>query len=146
MHRDALPTAETRPPSPAEPGERGLVVVLNHDLFFGIRIVDTLRALGYAVALVPTTPAFVERLRTSDPPAVLGIVDLGAGPDWEALRQLLASEPDATPILAFGPHKDVAAMRAAKAAGVTRLVSNGEFHRDLVGLVERYARPRAAPT
>ncbi len=34
---------------------------------------------------------------------------------------------------------------AAKAAGVTRLVSNGEFHRNMVGLVERYARPPAGP-
>ena len=138
--------AQTATPPDAQPADRGQVLVLNRDLFFGLRIVNTLRALGYAVALVPTTPAFVERLRASDPPAVLGIVDLGAGPDWDALRPLLTSEPDATPILAFGPHKDVAAMRAAKTAGVARLVSNGEFHRDLVGLVERYARPRSAST
>ena len=84
------------------------------------------------------------------PPPVLGIVDLGAGPDWELLRPHLAACPDRggdpafpSPVLAFGPHKDVEAMRAAKAAGVTRLVSNGEFHRELAGLVARSARTRA---
>jgi hypothetical protein len=118
-------------------------VVLNRDLFFGVRIAGTLRSLGFAVAIVPTTDAFHDRLRTAEPPPVLGIVDLGAGPDWQLLRPLLADPAFPTPVLAFGPHKDVAAMRAAKAAGVTRLVSNGEFHRDLVGLIERYARPPA---
>jgi hypothetical protein len=130
---------------------RGEVVVLNRDLFFGVRIVNTLRALGYAVTLLPTTEAFVERLRlrlrpgAGEDPPVLGLIDLGAAPDWEALRPILADPELRTPTLAFGPHKDVEAMRAAKAGGVTRLVSNGELHRDLVGLVERYARSPVQP-
>jgi hypothetical protein len=49
----------------------------------------------------------------------------------------------ATPLLGFGPHVDVDGRRAAKAAGLTRIVSNGEFHRDLVALVARYAHPPA---
>ena len=133
----------TTDPTPEETPTRGQVVVLNRDLFFGVRIADTLRTAGYVVAIVPTSQIFAERLRTSAPPAVLGIVDLGAGPDWDLLRPLLADPTVPTPVLAFGPHKDVAAMRAAKAAGVTRLVANSEFHRDLLGLVERYARPSA---
>jgi hypothetical protein len=138
---DDAPTTGSRPANPPATATRGQVVVLNRDLFFGVRIADMLRTVGFAVAIVPTTGAFLDRLRTAAPPAVLGIVDLGAKPEWELLRPLLA-EPDlATPILAFGPHKDVAAMRAAKTAGVTRLISNGEFHRNLLGLVERYARP-----
>ena len=45
------------------------------------------------------------------------------------------------PILAFGPHKDVEGFRSAKAAGVTRVVANGEFSRSLPDLVRRYATP-----
>jgi hypothetical protein len=152
MTDDASTTGKT-PGDAQTPPARGQVVVLNRDLFFGVRIADLLRTAGYAVAIAPTSQDFVERLRSADPPAVLGIVDLGAGPDWDLLRPLLAISPDdggdlalATPVLAFGPHMDVVAMRAAKAAGVTRLVANSEFHRDLLGLVERYARSQTGQT
>ena len=141
MRDDPPPTTDPEPPVPRiEPGGRGLVVVLNRDLFFGVRIADVLRTAGYAVAFASTAAAFVERLRAADPPAALGVIDLGAGPDWALLRPLTDDSAFPTPLLAFGPHKDIDAMRAAKAAGVTRLVSNGEFHRNLLGLVERYAR------
>ena len=135
---DAPPPAAGGPS--AGPTPRGEVVVLNRDLFFGIRIVNTLRARGFAVTLLPTTERLVERLQDGAAPPVLAMIDLGAALDWDVLRPILADPALTTPTLAFGPHKDVAAMRAAKAAGVTRLVSNGELHRDLVGLVERYAR------
>jgi hypothetical protein len=45
-----------------------------------------------------------------------------------------------TPTLAFGPHVDIENRRAAKAAGVGRIVSNGQFHSDTAGLIERYRR------
>jgi hypothetical protein len=133
-------------PSPAAVGEppavapRGEVVVLNRDLFFGMWIANSLRAHDFAVTLLPTTERLVARLHDGAAPPALAMIDLGAAPDWDLLRPLLADPALATPTLAFGPHKDVAAMRAAKAVDVTRLVSNGELHRDLVGLVERYAR------
>ncbi len=135
---------DTRPhhTAPAEPeADLGEVAVLNRDLLFGARIANTLRALGYRVGIDGTTAAFADRLRATRPPAVLAIVDMGVGVDWDTVRALTADPDVATPILAFGPHKDIDGRRAAKAAGVDRLVSNGEFHRDMVGLVRRYARP-----
>ena len=135
-----LPNEPAEKDTGATAARRGLVVVLNRDLFFGVRIADLLRAAGYVVAFAPTTARLLDHLRAADPAPVLGVIDLGAGPDWGLLRPLLADPACPVPILAVGPHKDVAAMRAAKAAGVTRLVSNGEFHRDLLGLVARYAR------
>lgn len=123
---------------------RGLIVVLNRDLFFGVRIGNTLRDLGYAVAFVPTTGTFVERLR-GEGPVALGIIDMSAGVEWELIRELRA-EGNETPLLAFGSHTDVDGRRAAKAAGVTRIVSNGEFHHELVPLVRRYAAASSAPT
>jgi hypothetical protein len=44
------------------------------------------------------------------------------------------------PVVAFGSHTDVDGFRAAKAAGVARVVSNGEFSRSLADLVAKYAR------
>jgi hypothetical protein len=128
------------------PGERtGLLVVLNRDLFFGVSIGNTLRALGYAVAFVQTTEALVDHLRGPEPVA-LGIIDMSAGVEWDRIRSARDAGL-ATPLLAFGSHLDVEGRRAAKAAGVTRVVSNGDFHRDMVHLVRRYAvSPAPAPS
>ena len=115
------------------------IVVLNRDLFFGVRIGNALRDAGYRVTFRPATAPFVDYLRATDPPAALGLIDLGAAPDWTEIARLTQDVP-AIPILVFGPHKDVEGFRSAKAAGITRIVSNGDFHRDMLGLIQRYAR------
>ena len=112
--------------------------MLNKDLFFGVKIGNALRAEGFGVQFTPTTEAFVTSARLDRPN--LGIIDLNAGPEWAAIRALTA-EADSPPILVFGSHLDVDGLRAAKAAGVTRVVSNGEFHRNMLELVNRYVRP-----
>lgn len=121
-------------------GQRGDIVVLNRDLFFGVKIGNVLRGLGYRVTFVPSTEPFVARLQASRAEAVLGIIDMGVGVEWSAIATLTGDDGPGTPILAFGSHLDVEGRRAAKAAGVTRILSNGDFHRDMVALVERYAR------
>ncbi len=120
------------------PPSRGEIVVLNRDLMFGIQIGNVLRAAGFGVAPTSTTPAFVDRLR--DPAAtVLGIINMVALVDWDLVGDLMVGDSP-TPVLAFGPHVNVPLWRSARAAGVTRVVSNGDFHRDMLSLVERYAR------
>jgi DNA-binding NarL/FixJ family response regulator len=124
-------------PEPASEGEsRGEVLVLNTDLFFGVKIGNALKARGYAVVFKATTDAFVAAARADRP--ALAIIDLNARPEWERIAELTAE--GATPILVFGSHLDIEGLRAAKAAGVSRVVSNGEFHRNMLDLVERYAR------
>ena len=127
-------------PSNAPDANAPEIVVLNRDLFFGVRIGNALRDAGFRVTFRPSTAPFVAYLRAADPPAALGVIDLGAGPDWDEIATV-TGESAPSPILVFGPHKDVDGFRAAKAAGITRIVSNGEFHRDMLGLVRRYARP-----
>ena len=119
---------------------RGPIVVLNRDLMFGVRIGNQLRALGYDVTFARDTAEFAARLRTTDPAPSLGIIDMNAGVDWGQVSAVVENPAIECPLLAFGPHLDVEGRRAAKAAGVDRLVSNGEFHRDMVRLVGRYAR------
>jgi len=132
-----LPVSE--PPSEA-PFPLGAIAVLNRDLMFGVRIGNQLRSLGYTVSFAPDTVRFVNSVRNAEPAPILGIVDMNAGVDWPTVAELMGDPDITTPLLVFGPHLDVENRRAAKAAGVTRLVSNGDFHRDMIALVRRYAR------
>lgn len=124
----------------AGPTVDGLVVIQNRDLLFGMRIRNALRSLGYAPRFTPDTDAFVRAVRESDPAPALAVIDMNGPVDWGLIEALVADPAVVTPLLAFGPHVDVASRRAAKAAGVTRIVSNGDFHRDTVGLIRRYVR------
>lgn len=118
----------------------GTIIVLNRDLMFGIRIANQLRAAGYTVSFARETSEFVSRVRTAGPDAVLGVVDMNTPVEWTLIQDLVLDTVNATPLLGFGPHLDVQGRRAAKAAGVARIVTNGEFHHDTVGYVQRYAR------
>ena len=121
------------------PESTGCILLLNRDLFSGVGIVNTIRAIGFAPLRVGDEVAFRTHLEARDPAAALGIIDLNGGIDWAILAESLA-DPDCPPVIAFGPHVDVEGRRAAKAAGITRLLSNGEFHREMAGFIERYAR------
>ena len=121
--------------APSVPGE---VVALNLDLFFGVKIGNQLKEQGYGVAFRKTAADFADRIRLVD--AVLGVIDLNAKPDWNEIASLTSELGERTPIIVFGSHLDVEGLRAAKAAGVRRVVSNGEFHRSMIDLVKRYAR------
>lgn len=114
----------------------GLVAVLSTDLFFGMRIRTSLRQMGYSVTIAKDVPAFSSLLVNDDLPACLGLVDFNYPVDWDAIGALMNT---GVPILAFGPHKDVDGFRAAKKAGVTRVIANGEFSRSLPDLALRYA-------
>ncbi len=114
----------------------GLVGVLSTDLFFGMRIRTSLRQMGYSVAIAKDVPSFSTLLENDGQQACLGIVDFNYPVDWDAIGELKHA---GVPILAFGPHKDVDGFRAAKKAGVTRVVANGEFSRALPDLALRYA-------
>lgn len=115
------------------------ILILNRDLFFGVRLRQALSAEGWIPSLVPSAEAVAHALRTEASPALI-VVDMAARPDWSIIEDAAAATTPPTPILAFGPHKDVDAFRAAKAGGAARVVSNGDFHKDMTGFVRRYAR------
>lgn len=130
---------ELQPPSSNHPSEAARpVIVLNKDLFFGVTIANSLRALGYAPTAARSTHALETALR-SIPDAALVIVDIAAVDDWELLRATIANSSD-IPAIAFGSHTDVDGMREAKRSGVRRVFSNGEFHRSMGDVITRYAR------
>lgn len=112
------------------------IAVLNRDVFLGVRLKQLGRELGYEVAIAPDAGTFLETLISGN--TALGIVDINARPDWSIIAAGIQGS-HVPPILAFGPHLDVDGLRKAKAAGVTRVVSNGTFHRDAAKLIARYA-------
>ncbi len=116
---------------------RGAIMILTKDLLFGVSIRNAVVRLGFTARMCKSPDALSEALLAASP--ALAVVDLstvGVDGDWDAIREV-AERP--TPVLVFGPHKDIDGMRAAKAAGVTRVVSNGQFHREMSLLIERYA-------
>lgn len=116
-----------------------LVVAAVRDLFFGLRIANTLRQHGYQVRTVSTSAQLRAALDTGS--VDLLVIDL-ACVACDAIDTIAAlkssSATSSVPILAFGPHIDRAARDAAKAAGADRVVANSKLHDDLVPLVARY--------
>jgi len=119
------------------------ILALVGDLFFAVRIGNTLRPLGYRVDVASSRAKLAAALGDGAAPPALVIVDL-AFAAVDPPRQIAALKADeatrASPILAFGAHLDRAARDAAKAAGADRVVANSKLHDDLPALVERYAR------
>jgi hypothetical protein len=117
-----------------------IAIVWNRDLLFGSRIRGALGAAGLRPRFVATVDRFTEALDSLGDEAAIAIIDMNDPVPWDAVGDVLAARPTAPPTLGFGPHTDAAARRAAKAAGLTRVVSNGQFHRDMTALIERYRR------
>jgi CheY-like chemotaxis protein len=119
------------------------IVAVVRDLFFAVRIKDTLQAHGYAVEVVKTDAALDAALTMAEPAAALVILDLNfRAIDPPATIARLKADPAtrAIPLLAFGSHLDHTARDAAKAAGADRVVANSKLAEDLPELVRRYAR------
>lgn len=122
-------------------GQRIVAVV--RDLFFSVRIKETLQAHGYEVAVAKSAEALNAALATPAVAPTLLILDLNFRElDPPATIARLKADPAtrAIPILAFGSHLDHAARDAAKAAGADRVVANSQLADDLPGLVARVAR------
>jgi CheY-like chemotaxis protein len=114
------------------------ILIAVPDLFFGVRIADTARALGF-------TPMDVtlEHLHehTGDDVALI-VVDIGQRAGWEGAIRALKRDPQtaAVPVLAFGAHVDVTASRAAVSAGCDRLVTRGKLMAEMPQLLQANAR------
>jgi hypothetical protein len=120
---------------------RTLAIVLNRDLLFGSRIRGALASLGLEARFVATTERFVSELSEQPESVAIGVIDMNGAVSWDVIREALSpADGHLAPTLAFGPHVDSEGRRAAKAAGVTRIVSNGQFHSDMMGLIDRYRR------
>jgi len=113
------------------------ILALEKDLFFAVKIRDTLRHHEMEVKTVRSLAGFEQELATAgeEKPALVIVNFSSAGIDWEAaIRQARALD---YPVLAFGRHTDLEAIARARQAGASRVVANSKFTGDMPGLVSR---------
>jgi DNA-binding response OmpR family regulator len=113
------------------------ILALEKDLFFAVKIRDTLRHHDMEVKTVRTLPAFEQLLAapTGERPELVIVNTATTGVDWEsAIRQ---ARTYGLPVLAFGSHMDLEARERALKAGAQRVVANSKFATDMPGLVQR---------
>ena len=113
------------------------VLALEKDLFFAVKIRDTLRHYDIEVKTVRNLLAFEETLTAKVVQEyTLAIVNTAtAGVDWEtAIRKARSA---GLKVLAFGSHMDLEARSKALEAGAQRVVANSKFTSDMPGLVQR---------
>lgn len=113
------------------------ILALEKDLFFAVKMRDTLRHHEMEVQIARNLATFEQGLALSgEQRPALVIVNIAiAGVDWaEAIRRARAS---GYPVLAFGSHMDLDARAKALEAGALRVVANSKFASDMPGLVKR---------
>ena len=113
------------------------ILALEKDLFFTVKMRDTLRHHDMEVKTVRTLPAFEQLLAApaGERPELVIVNTATTGVEWEsAIRQARAL---GLPVLAFGSHMDLEARERALKAGARRVVANSKFATDMPGLVQR---------
>jgi DNA-binding response OmpR family regulator len=113
------------------------ILALEKDLFFSVKMRDTLRHHGMDVTVVRSLTAFEQHIApgVDEKPALVIVNTAITGVDWEgAIRR--AREQGLT-VLAFGSHMDLDARAKALQAGAQRVVANSKFASDMPGLVRR---------
>lgn len=117
-----------------------IILALEKDLFFAVKMRDTLRHHGMEVKTVRTLTAFEQGLlapggEQDERPALVIVNTATTGVDWEAaIREARAA---GYPVLAFGSHMDLEARARALEAGAQHVVANSKFTSDMPGLVKR---------
>jgi len=113
------------------------ILALEKDLFFSVKIRDTLRHHDMDVTTVRNLVSLEQGLAaTGDAKPALVIVDIASkGVDWEAAIRTVRTH--GLPVLAFGSHMDLEARAKALQAGAQKVVANSKFAKDMPGLVQR---------
>ena len=113
------------------------ILALEKDLFFAVKMRDTLRHHEMEVKTARTLAAFEQALASEVEPApALVIVNISIqGVDWEEV--IMQARARNYTVLAFGSHMDLDARAKALQAGALRVVANSKFTSDMPGLVKR---------
>jgi DNA-binding NtrC family response regulator len=120
------------------------ILALEKDLFFSVKIRDTLRHHDMDATIVRTLPTFEQHLTGEQAPALVIVNTASRGIDWEAA--IHAAHEKGIPVLAFGSHMDLEARTKALQAGARKVVANSKFASDMAGLVTRTLNARTRPT
>ncbi len=111
------------------------ILLLEKDLFFAVKIHDTLRHHDMEVTTARTLTDFEQQLASdSNKRPALAIINIATkGVDWEAAIRI--ARANNLPVLAFGSHMDLEARAKALQAGAQKVVANSKFVSDMSGLV-----------
>lgn len=112
-------------------------LLLDGDLFFAVKVADTLKHAGYTTRSTRRTEDFTAALARERPEVAL--VNAGARSlDWRTA--VAAARAKGVPVVVYAPHVDVATHEAARAAGATSVIANSKLAADLPGVVARALR------
>jgi DNA-binding NtrC family response regulator len=124
------------PRNGVRPEERS-VLLLDTDLFFTVKIADTLKHASYTTTTVRTEAAFARAL-AERPPAVVLVNTAAREVDFR--RAIPLARAAGVPVIAFGSHVDLRTQEEARQAGATRVIANSKLADDLPGVLERALR------
>ncbi len=134
QQRDAQSTPAPRDESDAGPPR---ALLLDSDLFFAVKVTETLKHAGYTTRTARRSEDFAAAL-TEYRPAV-ALVNAGTrGVNWRVAIERARSE--GVPVVVYAPHVDVETHEAARAAGATSVIANSKLASDLPGVVARALR------
>lgn len=127
-----------------EATERRHVVALENDLFFAVKIQDTLNRAGFQTRVTRTVAEFRERLAEGSYALVL-VNTAARGLDWRT--GIAAAREMGIPAIAYGPHVDLDTQAEARTAGAARVIANSRLA-ELPAIIERvliHASGQASP-
>ena len=121
------------PAAPVGSGVKSLALMLDTDLFFSVKVTDTLKHIGYATRTFRRSEDFAAALVSENP--ALALVNTGArGVDWRG--SIAAAVAAGVPVVAFGAHVDLTTQQEARELGA-RVIANSKLASDLPGVVAR---------
>ena len=113
----------------------GTVLAVTEDLIFRSKIRTSLERAGYAVRFAGAS-GLPGAVRESTPSLLLVDYSLCGEAGFEAVAALKQDPATRSiPILAYGPHLDLAARERARAAGADAVLANSQVASDLPGVV-----------
>ncbi len=114
-------------------------LLLDSDLFFSVKVTDTLKHAGYATRTVRRADDFARALSDDAAPPAIALVNTAArGIDWRA--GITAAVARRIPVVAFGSHVDLDTQAEARRPGATSVIANSKLASDLPGVVARALR------
>lgn len=132
--------SSVQPPNTEPRAMLGTLLLLDSDLFFVVRVTETLARVGYQVRQTRNEREFDAILSEPEgeqPTAAL--VNLAAR-GVDALAAIARARAAGLPVIAYGPHVDTAGQAAARQAGATSVIANAKLVVDLPGVLARALR------
>ncbi len=102
---------------------------------FSTRIEETAKRLGYSIATLRADEDFDGAMARAQPALVIVALDAA---NWQ--EAVAAAKRAGARVLAFGSHKNVETMQAARAAGCDEVAARSRMASELPQLLQKYAR------